>query len=147
MSITKEQFEELCVGYIQRVYNETQTEGWAEQRSALFAEVGVKEEQYEDEDDEDDEENLGTFQDIMMTTYGGDLDKTLQHFFCQTAWWCLSRRQWFTCYCIQQYPKLNEMSDLAWKLNKKFKKWLWSGDREQGVDKIKSILGLDDCLK
>jgi len=150
LNITKEQFEELCGRYVQNVFDETQTEGWVERRSALFAAVGFNEDQYEDEYDEDEEEYVVTFQEIM-TIYGGNLDKTLRQFFCRGSRWSLSRRQWFPCYCIQQCPELTEMTsiqeDLVWKLNKEFEKWLWSGEREQGLDKIKSILGLDDCLK
>jgi hypothetical protein len=150
LNITKEQFEELCGRYVQNVFDETQTEGWVERRSALFAAVGFNEDQYEDEYDEDEEEYVGTFQEIM-TIYRGNLDKTLLQFFCRGPRWSLSRRQWFSCYCIQQCPELTVMTsiqeDLVWKLNKEFEKWLWSGEREQGLDKIKSILGLDDCLK
>jgi hypothetical protein len=150
LNITKEQFEELCGQYVRDVFDETQTEGWVERRSALITAVGFNEDQYEDEYDEDEEEYVGTFQEIM-TIYGQNLDKTLRQFFCKGARWSISRRQWFTCYCIQQCPELTEMTsiqeDLVWKLNKEFEKWLWSGEREQGLDKIKSILGLDDCLK
>ena len=146
----KENIERLCVQYVEYVSNETQTEGWAQRRSALFAEHGFNEEQYEDEFDEDEEEYVGTFQEIM-TIYGGNLDKTLLQFFCRGARWSLSRRQWFPCYCIQQCPELTEMTsiqeDLVWKLNKEFEKWLWSGEIEHGLDKIKRILGLDICLK
>ena len=150
MNISKDEFNQLCIQYVEYVHNETQRKGWVQQRSTLIAEHGFNEQQYEDEDDEDEEEYVGTFQEIM-TIYGGNLDKTLQQFFCKGARWSLSRRQWFTCYCIQQCPELKEMTsiqeDLVWKLNKEFEKWLWSGEREQGLDKIKSILGLDDCLK
>jgi len=167
--ITKERFEELCAGFVQHVFNDTQTKGWTQRRSALFAEHGFSERQYEDEDDEDEEEFLGTFQDIMMTKYEGDMDNTLRYFFCQGTWWNISRRQWFTCYCCQQSPEIKEMTpiskdDLIWKFNEGFKKWYWrDSDKDEdeddnfrrrhakrtkkAIENIKSVLGLDVCLK
>jgi len=166
--ITKERFEELCAGFVQHVFNETQTKGWTQKRSALFAEHGFSERQYEDEDDEDEEEFLGTFQDIMMTKYDGDLDKTLEHFFYEgPTSRCILRRKWFACYCVQQCPEIKEMltamteDELGWKLDDKFKTWFWRGtlynERENAyytakkkavaIKTIKDTLGLDICLK
>jgi len=161
MNISREKFEELCVGYIQYVYNEMQTKGWMQRRSALFAEEGFNEDQYEDEDDECEEEYVGTFQDIMVTKYDGDMDKTLQYLFCEGRWWSPSRRQWFTCYvlnnCAEVKETMNHMRkyEFIWRFNDEFTRWMLEDDSYQhspekmarATEKFKSILGLDVCLK
>jgi hypothetical protein len=181
MNISRETMEEMCVGFIQYVYNETQTEGWSERRRALITGLGFSEYQYgkydcDEYEDHDEKEDLGTFQEIMMARYKGDLNKTLQHFFCYESDYEIercSKYKWFVCYCIQQKcPEVMQLvekilhcmaeCDLCRIFNRKFSDWLWRdaykdieeivGSRyllakKKVTEKIKDILALDICLK
>jgi hypothetical protein len=157
MNFSKEEREILCVGFIQYAFNEMQTHGWTERRNAFYDEFHIG--QYEFE-----RFQMDTFENVMRTAYDGDLDKTIYHFFCNEV----AKRGWFACYCIQQRPELKDRFNreidenacyLAWLLDSQLIKWIWDNTEElkdefEGLyesdnttDKIKSILGLDICLK
>ena len=155
MSSPTENFEELCIGFIQYAYNEMQTEEWTDRRNENYARYNIAQEDFE-------RFKINTFSNIMMSGFGGDLDKTIFNYFCYE----IVRRGWFTSYCFQQCPEIQEqygrgtsdnIKHLSWFLDSRFSRWLWT-DMEgfnyetdaQSLtltEKIKSILGLDICLK
>ena len=151
MNISKEVFEQLTVGFIQFSYNEMQTEGWIERRH-----------EYCDPDHLGhyvvDHFQMDTFPNIMRTVYDGDLDKTLFHFFSNE----ITRRGWFSSYCVKQNPEIRELFNaesieniqyMSWWLGLRLTRWMWV-DMEEFKDeadsqsgKMRSLLGLDVCLK
>ena len=157
MYFPKEELEILCVGFIQYAYNEMQTEGWTNRRNEFYEEFHIGQYDFE-------RFQIETFDNIMSATYDGDLEKTIYHFFCNEV----ARRGWFASYCSQQRPELREQFDketdenacfLAWVLDSQLIKWIWDNTEElkdefedgfecdKTTDKMKSILGLDVCLK
>jgi hypothetical protein len=148
MNITKEKFEQLSIGFIQYAYNEMQTEGWTERRDEYCDQHHIGHYAFEDY-------LVDTFPNIMMTVYDGDLDKTLYHFFQNTV----TRRGWFSSYCVKQDAEIREMFNaesidninyLSWWMGTRLTQWIWMdmGDEEEPqAEKIKTILGLDVCLK
>jgi hypothetical protein len=132
-----------------------QTDGWTDRRNDNYARYNIIQQDYE-------RFKIDTFSNIMRTVYDGDLDKTLFNYFCYE----IVRRGWFTSYCFQQCPELQEeyggqpsddIKHLCWFLDSRFSRWLWT-DMEgfnYGTDaetltlteRVKSILGLDICLK
>ena len=148
-------FEDLCTGFVQHAYTEMQSENWTDRRNDNYARYNIIQQDYE-------RFKINTFSNIMMDVYDGDEDKTVFHYFCCE----IVRRGWFTSYCFQQCPEIQEqygrgtsdnIKHLSWFLDSRFSRWLWT-DMEgfnyetdaQSLtltEKIQSILGLDICLK
>jgi hypothetical protein len=142
----KEELDQMCVGFVQYAFNEMQMHGWTERRSQSYEEQHIR---------HLESRQMDTFQNIMRTTYGEDMDNTLLHFFYNE----ITRRGWFASYCFQQRPELkeeevnNNINYLSWLLDTQLKKWFLE-DHDEGdfnyiniIEKIKNILGLDVCLK
>jgi hypothetical protein len=148
-------FEDLCIGFLQHAFNEMQTEGWTDRRNENYARCNIVQEDFE-------RFKINTFSNIMMSGFDGDLDKTIFNYFCYE----IVRRGWFTSYCFQHCPELQEkfggqtsedIVQLTWFLDSRFSRWLWTDmegfnyetDAETltVTERVKRILGLDICLK
>ena len=157
MNFPKEERDILCIGFIQYAYYEMQTHGWTERRNDFYKEYHIGQYDFE-------RFQIDTFENVMRNAYDGDLDKTIYHFFCNEV----ARRGWFASYCIQQRPELRTQfngetnentSYLTWLLDSQLIRWIWDNTEElkdefEGIyesdkttEKMKSILGLDVCLK
>ena len=157
MNFSKEELNILCVGFIQYAYNQMQRDGWTERRNEYYEEHHIGQYDFE-------RFQMDTFPNIMETIYDGDLDKTIYQFFCSE----ITRRGWFACYCVQQHPELMEQfngeidentSYSAWVMDTQLIRWIWDNmeelkdefegvyDSDSTTEKIKSVLGLDICLK
>ena len=155
MNFSKEEQEILFIGFIQYAYYEMGEDGWTERRNQLYQHSHIDQYEYE-------RFLIDTFDNIMTTVYDGDLDKTIYQFFCTEV----ARRGWFASYCIQQRPELQERINgenntcyFAWLLDSQLIRWIWDNTEElkdecdgmyvidKTTEKMKSILGLDICLK
>jgi hypothetical protein len=149
MSIPFEEFEDLCVGFVLYAFNEMQSENWTDRRNDNYTRYNIVQQDYE-------RFKINTFSNIMMDVYDGDEDKTVFNYFCCE----IVRRGWFTSYCFQQCPELQEqyggqtsedIVHLTWFLDSRFSRWLWTEEDDMDpptvTEKIKRILGLDICLK
>ena len=151
MNISKEVFERLSVGFIQFSYNEMQTGGWTERRHEYCDPNHLGHYAF-------DHFQMDTFPNIMRTVYDGDLDKTLFHFFSNE----ITRRGWFSSYCVQQCPEIRDLFNaesieniqyLSWWLGLRLTKWMWvdmeefKDEADPQTEKMRSILGLDICMK
>jgi len=151
MNISKEVFEQLCIEFIQFSYNEMQTEGWTERRHQYCDQNHIGHYAFE-------QFQMDTFPNIMMTAYDGDMDKTLFHFFSNE----ITRRGWFSSFCIKQNPEIRELFNaesveniqyMSWWLGVRLTRWIWvdmeefKDEAESQCEKMRSILGLDVCLK
>ena len=151
MNISKEVFERLSVGFIQFSYNEMQTEGWTERRHEYCDPNHLGHYAF-------DHFQMDTFPNIMRTVYDGDLDKTLFHFFSNE----ITRRGWFSSYCVKQNPEIRELFNaesieniqyMSWWLGLRLTKWMWvdmeefKDEADPQTEKMRSILGLDICMK
>jgi hypothetical protein len=147
MNISKEELNELFVGFLQFAFKEMQKEGWIERRH-----------EYCDPDHLGhyvvDHFQMDTFPNIMRTDYDGDLDKTLFHFFSNE----ITRRGWFSSYCVKQNPEIRELFNaesteniqyMSWWLGARLPRWMhtdmeeFKDEADSLAEKIKSILGLD----
>ena len=148
-------FEDLCIQFVRYAFNEMETEGWTDRRNDNYAQYNIVQEDFE-------RFKINTFSNIMMSGFDGDLDKTLFNYFCYE----IVRRGWFTSYCFQQCPELQEeysgqtsddIKHLVWFLDSRFSRWLWTemegfnyetdAETLTLTERVKSILGLDICLK
>jgi len=148
-------FEDLCIQFVQFAFNEMETEGWTDRRNDNYAQYNIVQEDFE-------HFKINTFSNIMMSEFNGDLDKALFNYFCYE----IVRRGWFTSYCFQQCPELQEeysgqtsddIKHLVWFLDSRFSRWLWiemegfnyetDAETLTLTERVKSILGLDICLK
>jgi hypothetical protein len=148
-------FEDLCIQFVQYAFNEMEREGWTDRRNENYTRYNIVQEDFE-------RFKINTFSNIMMSEFNGDMDKTIFNYFCYE----IARRGWFTSYCFQQCPELQEeysgqtrddIKHLVWFLDSRFSRWLWTemegfnyetdAETLTLTEKIKSILGLDICLK
>jgi hypothetical protein len=151
MNISKEKFVKLCVEFAQFAFNEMQKDKWTEQRDEYCVQHHIGHYAFE-------HYQIDTFPNIMRTVYDGDFNKTLYHFFSNE----ITRRGWFSSYCVKEDAEIRELFNaesienihyMSWWMGARLTKWIWMDmeefkDEEESLsEKMKSILGLDVCMK
>jgi hypothetical protein len=147
MNISKEELNKLCIEFLQYAFKEMQKEGWTERRHEYCDPNHLGHYVF-------DHFQMDTFPNIMRTDYDGDLDKTLFHFFSNE----ITRRGWFSSYCVKQNPEIRELFNaesieniqyMSWWLGAQLPRWMrmdmeeFKDEAGSLAEKIKSILGLD----
>jgi|694.fasta_scaffold50874_4 hypothetical protein len=151
MDISKEVFEHLTIEFMLFAFNEMQTEGWTERRQEYCDPNHLGHYAF-------DHFQMDTFPNIMRTVYNGDLDKTLFHFFSNE----ITRRGWFSSFCVKQNAEIRDLLNaesieniqyMSWWLGVRLTRWMWvdmeefKDEADSQSEKMRSILGLDICLK
>jgi hypothetical protein len=151
MDISKKVFEELAIEFMLFAFNEMQTEGWTERRHEYCDPNHLGHYAF-------DHFQMDTFPNIMRTAYNGDLDKTLFHFFSNE----ITRRGWFSSFCVKQNAEIRDLLNaesieniqyMSWWLGVRLTRWMWvdmeefKDEADSQSEKMRSILGLDICLK
>ena len=143
--MTEEEKKELIYGFIQYAYKEMQTNGWVARRNEFRL-------RYHMTDTDIDGEIILSFPKTMDKIYNGDLNKTLERFFCHE----ISSFGWFDAYCFHQNPELDTRDEeqyyYYWKFNQVLYDWIDSehkiGDCVVDLgEMLRDILELDFFLK
>jgi hypothetical protein len=146
---TEKERIELIHGFICFAYNEMHHEGWYNNRINFRKKYKILD--YEDYSYNINKKEV-LFPDMLLKNYG-DLEKTLSEYFCSEIRW----RGWFDSYYFDITPieldnindvKLNNGTFNYWYLTIILKDWIEKHVKNGTlVDELKSILGLDFCLK
>jgi hypothetical protein len=136
---------DLIHNFIRYAYNEMQNKGWYNNRVDLRKKYNII--NYDEYDYSINKPEV-TFSNMLLINEG-DLDKTLSNYFCREIKW----RGWIDSYYYDvninigsQVIKDNISS--YWFLTIVLKKWIEKHVKNDTlIDELKSILGLDFCLK
>jgi len=143
--ISEEEQQELIYGFIRFAYEEMQTDGWISRRNEFRLRHHMT-------DTDIDGEIILSFPETMNKIYNGDLNMTLERFFCHE----ISSFGWFDAYCFHQRPDLDTRDKgqyfYYWKFNQILYKWIDTehkiGEYVVGISEMLiDILELDFCLK
>jgi hypothetical protein len=147
---TEQEIIELIHGFICFAYYEMQNTGWNNNRINFRKKYKILD--YEDHSYNINKEEEVTFPNMLLKN-NGDLEKTLSEDFCREIRW----RGWFDSYYFDITPieldnindvKLNGATFNYWYLTIILKDWIEKQVKNGTlVDELKSILGLDFCLK
>ena len=136
--VTEEEKRELVIGFIQFVFSEIQVEGWKVRRDELLFNNKGYYHDYVKKDIYEKEIAGNTFHKMMEDCDGDETEFIISLFYP-----LISTFGWIECWCSQQRPDIYEdqCPFSEWELLYNF---IY---KENNVEDLKEILGLNICLK